>query len=75
MSVLIVVLPKNSVTKCSDEFSKFVLQKDVFSKCSFNENEFSLGPVFIEPHFTCLEYTAYPIRNDWKVLFKKLRIG
>ncbi len=33
MSALIIVLPKNSVSKFSDEFSKYVLQKDEFSKC------------------------------------------
>ncbi len=35
MSALIIVLPKYYVRKFSDEFSKYVLQKDKFSKCAF----------------------------------------
>ncbi len=31
----IIVLPKKFVRKFSDEFSKYVLQKDEFSKCVF----------------------------------------
>ncbi len=44
-SALIIVLPKKSVRKFSDEFSKYVLPQDEFSKCIFH-----LGPVFIEPN-------------------------
>ncbi len=36
MSALIIVLPKKSVRKFSDEFSKYVLQQDEFSKCVFH---------------------------------------
>ncbi len=39
-----IVLPKKSIRKFSDEFSKYVLPQDEFSKCIFH-----LGPVFIEP--------------------------
>ncbi len=35
MPTLIIVLRKNSARKFSDEFSKYVLQKDEFSKCVF----------------------------------------
>ncbi len=45
-SALIIVLPINSVRKCSDEFSKYVLQKDEFSNCAFQ-----WVPVFFRTSF------------------------
>ncbi len=39
---------KKSVRKFSDEFSKYFLLQDEFSKCIFH-----LGPVFIEPNISC----------------------
>ncbi len=51
-SALIIVLPKRSVRKFLDEFSKHVLQQDEFSKCIFH-----LGPVFFRTSFP---YTDFP---------------
>ncbi len=46
MSALIIVLPKKSVKKFSDEFSKYVLQKDEFSKSALQ-----CGRVFYRTRF------------------------
>ncbi len=40
------VLPKNAVRKFSDEFSKYVMQRDEFSKCVFQ-----FGRVFYRESF------------------------
>ncbi len=47
---------KKSVRKFSDEFSKYVLQQDEFSKCIFH-----LGPVFFR---TTFPYTTFPCRLE-----------
>ncbi len=46
MSALIIFLPKSAVRKFSDEFSKYILQKDEFSKCVFQ-----WGRVFFRTSF------------------------
>ncbi len=72
MSALIIVLPKNSL-----EFSKYVLQNDEFSKCFFNMDEFSLGPVFLElhhQHFSTILQGYFLTNISLKSLFKSVEI-
>ncbi len=57
MPALIIVLRNNSVRKFSDEFSKYALQKDEFSKCVFQS-----GRVFFRTSFPYTEVNAAPQR-------------
>ncbi len=62
MSALIIVLPNKSVNKFRDEFSKYVLQNDEFSK--------SLEPAFLIPVRSIVGVAAKSARVVASVIFK-----
>ncbi len=71
MSALIIALPKNSISKFSEEFSKYALQKDEFSKCVFlNADKFSFGLVFHIPPFGPVDLSIF---KDFQIFLTSLQ--
>ncbi len=64
MSALIIVLPKKSVRKFSDEFSKYVFNRTSFQSPFFTEDQFSLN----RANRTALSSCAQ--KNVWRVTRK-----